>query len=65
MPIACVHVVYYTEPPYLPAIYQLSPKFLEDGMDQYDAALRDLRECVTKDKWPGFIKDSTIPVIEP
>lgn len=51
-----------SEPPYLPAVYELSPEFLELGKQQYRRGIRILKHGIEQD-WPGFA--SEVRTIEP
>lgn len=64
-PPAFLLVVQMKTPPYLVATYQLRPDELDRGRVFNRKALHVYRDCVERDRWPGFADDAVLPLSLP
>lgn len=51
---AVICVMLQTVSPFLPAVLMYSPEDLANGKYRYRTALRNVREAIDKESWPGF-----------
>lgn len=49
-----IHVVIESKPPHGVAIYELTDEAVQQGRDDYRAALRVLKRCRETNTWPGY-----------
>ena len=50
------------ERPHVPAVYMMDDDALQFGIDQFQRYKKQLAECLSSDKWPGYaVQELTVP----
>lgn len=50
------------EEPYVPSVFIMDGDALQFGIDQFQSYKRRLKECLTKNKWPGYpVQELSLP----